>query len=263
MKAEFMTITPELAKIWLDTSDGNPRWAGNAKKVDEKMVKKISDDIKEGNWSPGNNSIAFDEHGHLIDGHHRLSAVVMSGIPVKSLVVFDVPKSGFQHIDENRSRTVAQRTGIDSRIVAVANVDFWTRTGISRTCQSSEVISKWVQNHPLVFQAYSISQKGKIHGIARKAPVIHGILCAMECGVSESVLTTFTESVNSGFTESESQSAAIVLRNMLLEYTRTARQNAVQLSKDTQSAIFDYVRSVPRKRPYNSKNGVYSDMLNL
>lgn len=262
MDCKFLLITPEMAESWLKTSEGNPRWSNKDKKVEEKNVKKIADDISSGKWNPGNNSIAFDEEGHLIDGHHRLSAVIMCGLPIFSLVVYGVPKSGLQHIDENRTRTISQRTGIDKRIVAVCNIDFWVKQGISKTCQSAEVVSEWAKNHPSVFDAHDISQKGSQHGVGRKAAVVHGIMCAIECGISTKTLEKFMESVNTGFTENQNQSSAIVLRNMLIEYKRVARRNSVQLSMDTQSAIFDYIKGVNRKRPYNSKNGIYSDILN-
>ena len=101
LKSIYMQITPELADEWLKTSKGNPRWKNGKKLFDKQKVDKIANDIVNGNWNPGNNSIGFNKEGNLLDGHHRLMAITVANIPVFSLVTFGIDKKGELHIDEN------------------------------------------------------------------------------------------------------------------------------------------------------------------
>lgn len=261
MDALFLQITPEMASKWIESSKGNPRWARDGKIADQKRVSQIAEDIKSGNWNPGNNSIAFDEEGVLVDGHHRLCAIVKAGIPVKSLVVYGIEKTGLQHIDENRPRCVSQRLNVDSQVVAAANFHFWMMNSLTKASETSEVISKWIELHPDIYTALSLVRQGGRHAIAKKACVVHGTLCALECGVDENIISKFMESVNSGFISDLSESPAIVLRNMLIKPYSKARSMSVLLDCSTQNAISDYVLGVPRKKAYSIPHGVYFDSL--
>lgn len=259
MNVEFMEITPKMAETWLSTSKGNPRWK-TGKIVDRFKVDKIANDIMNGKWNPANNSIAFDENNCLVDGHHRLTAIKNSGISVKSLVVFGVTSSGLQHIDESDMRRVHQRIGVDSQIVSAANYHFWL-LGERNRAKTSEVVSEWILQHPLVYTAKDICVKGSNHAIAKKSFVVHGTMCALECGIEADRLYRFMEIVNSGFSGSVFESPAIVLRNMLLKSYRAERSVGIVLDYATQAAIHDYIDGVQRKRAYTEKSGVYFDNL--
>ena len=73
----------------------------------------------------------------------------------------------------------------------------------------------------------------------------------------------FTESVNTGFVlgKGDSESAAIVLRNMLIKKPSKRKSDTVMLSFATQSAISDYIAGVPRRKSYTSSSGCYFDAL--
>lgn len=257
-----MEITPSTAREWLETSRGNPRWKGK-KMVDKLRVATISDDIKNGNWNPGNNSIAFDENGFLVDGHHRLSAIIASGIPVSSLVVFGLSDLSVQHIDENRPRTVSQRIDVDNQIVAAANMHFWILNTLTKSSETSENIKKWIGDHPAVFDALSICRKGAGTSICKRSYVVHAVMCAIEYGVSELKLVDFANAVNSGFADIETGSAAIVCRNMLLKNSPAMRTrgNKVRMDFCVQSAIRDFVDGIQRRRAYSADSGFYFDEL--
>lgn len=130
VKIEF--VTPSLAAKWLATSEGNPRWrhSKNNKVVDNTRVKMIANDIASGNWNPGNNTIAFDTNGCLKDGHHRLSAVIKAGIGVDMIVVYGVDEKGQGHIDDNRRRTDAQRSGYDQSVLSVPVIHMAMLVGV-------------------------------------------------------------------------------------------------------------------------------------
>lgn len=259
MDVKYIEISPALASVWLESSKGNPRWR-NGKIVDKNRVSKIASDIKNGDWNPGNNSIAFDSSGALVDGHHRLSAIVKANIPVWSIVVTGIEGNGLKHIDENRSRTVSQRLGIDKQAVAVANCRNNAVRGFYRSdALTSEEVLSFVERHPLIYDAIQISCFGSNHPIGKKAGVQDGILAALECGVSVNTVQNFAKCVNSGFISGDHESAAIVLRNTLLRVQFRARSDSVSIDFSTQSAISDFVNGVSRKKSYQSNKGIFSD----
>lgn len=263
MDLQYILITPEMASQWLKTSNGNPRWRTSGKLTNPDAVMKIRDDIINGRWNPGNASIAFDSGGKLVDGHHRLSAIVAAGIPVYSIVVRGISEKGLQHIDDNHVRTIHQRLGVDNLIPAVANIHFWSIGSLTKSSETSEAISVWINQHPLVFTARSAAGQGADISICRKSGVVHGALCALECGESEHSIFNFMRIANSGFAEGQKESSAIVLRNMLLRNKYFTRSDKLLLTYATQSAIHDFVNGIPRKREYTSKTGCYFDKLVL
>lgn len=102
-RVSIETITPALAADWLKSNaeynrKERPRW-----------VHELAASIKDGRWVINGESIVFDEDGFLIDGQHRLSAVVESGIPIRSVVVRDVSRDSFKTIDSGHRRTGADR----------------------------------------------------------------------------------------------------------------------------------------------------------
>lgn len=102
VKASLSTITPMLAERWLTQIPDYQR------KVDPKQVDKITAAILKGDWAENGATIVFNEEGHVIDGQHRLHAIVKSGKTVRSLVVRGVSKAErtFQTIGDEKSRKV-------------------------------------------------------------------------------------------------------------------------------------------------------------
>lgn len=82
MKAEVKTITPELAKEYLRHNDSN-------RALRRTRVLQYAHDMKEGKWNLTGQGITFGKDGNLLDGQHRLHAVVFSGVSVDFLVVTD------------------------------------------------------------------------------------------------------------------------------------------------------------------------------
>jgi hypothetical protein len=56
------------------------------RKIHNSVVKSISMQMQKGEWSTTHQGIAFDTDGRLIDGQHRLSAVVDSGVTIEMMV---------------------------------------------------------------------------------------------------------------------------------------------------------------------------------
>jgi hypothetical protein len=78
-------ITPMLAEKWLETVPEYQR------KIKQRRIDTLALAITKGEWRMNGATIVFNEKGELIDGQHRLHAIVKAGKPVYSLVVRGVP----------------------------------------------------------------------------------------------------------------------------------------------------------------------------
>jgi hypothetical protein len=91
------TITPELAALWL-------QHAGPQRRVRPRAVKRLEREIRSGRWRANGATITFAVNGWLIDGHHRLQAIVNTGITVRALVVRDLQPEVVTTVDTNTVR---------------------------------------------------------------------------------------------------------------------------------------------------------------
>ena len=79
-KFEVHDITPEMAKTILTYRNKNNR------KYRYNQLAKLSDAIEKGEWKVTHQCIAFDKDGNLIDGQHRLAAILQTGKTLPILV---------------------------------------------------------------------------------------------------------------------------------------------------------------------------------
>ena len=103
-------FTPAVAKAILDTQNKGNR------PIRYRTVDLLVSDMVLGEWQPASaDAICFDPEGNLINGQHRLTAVVRSGVSVSMLVGRNIPAESFQVIDRGIKRTNAddvQRMGM-------------------------------------------------------------------------------------------------------------------------------------------------------
>jgi hypothetical protein len=123
LEARVMLVTPELATRWLEKNheENRPiRW---------QAVEAMANDIRSGAFKLTHQAIAFSEAGALLDGQHRLSAVVTSGESVRMLVVRNTAGEFSDPIDRGRPRAVSMLLRISNREAAALNVLRWLELG--------------------------------------------------------------------------------------------------------------------------------------
>ena len=113
IRMQLVTITPALASDYL---------AGNSinRPLRKRVVERYADDMKKGRWEITHQGIAVDNDGTLLDGQHRLHAVIKAGVPVKMMVTVGIDSSAFANIDKLVPRTDADSLRIDRRVVECA-----------------------------------------------------------------------------------------------------------------------------------------------
>lgn len=115
MNPKFMTITPEVAASFLKHNTDNRNKRGW-------WVNGLANMIKRGEWIPTHQGVAFSQSGKLIDGQHRLEAIVEANIPVEMLVVTGVRDDAYKVLDNGIKRTMADLTGMHMRTAEVCRV---------------------------------------------------------------------------------------------------------------------------------------------
>lgn len=82
---------------------------GKQRKISDDWVSILASDMENGNWDDGAvNPIKITKDGKLIDGQHRLMAVLESGKNIWFWVARGCDEGEFVHTDENKTRKAGQ-----------------------------------------------------------------------------------------------------------------------------------------------------------
>ena len=100
-------ITPEYAQEILDQKNNNNRTIKQTNL--NRLVKAIDND----EWQVTNQGIAFDSEGNLLDGQHRLLAIVKTGQALKIMVARNMNPKIFHCVDKGVARTAADSLFIE------------------------------------------------------------------------------------------------------------------------------------------------------
>lgn len=79
--SERVKITPELAQHYLTFNRNN--WD-----VIPNRIEAYADEMRRGEWIENGDSIVFTKNARLIDGQHRLQAIIKSGVTIFTQVVY-------------------------------------------------------------------------------------------------------------------------------------------------------------------------------
>lgn len=91
-------VTPNLACEWLQNNNFN-------RPVRNAHVTMVASELSSGRWRLNGESVIFDHEGNLLDGQHRLWAIVESSTAAPTVVVRGVAKESFATIDSGVKRT--------------------------------------------------------------------------------------------------------------------------------------------------------------
>ena len=110
--SQWMDVTPEMALRWLENNFRN-------RKLSDDVVAAYARDMRNGVWVPTHQGVAFNDRDELIDGQHRLRAIVLSGKTIKMMVTFGLPSviegaemTTMDAVDRGRTRSVAHQLKI-------------------------------------------------------------------------------------------------------------------------------------------------------
>jgi hypothetical protein len=99
IQSEVIDISPEFAAELLENKNTRNR------PLTRSTVLAYAKEMRNGNWTITHQGIALDTEGVLLDGQHRLAAVVEAGVTIPLMVSYDLPPETFATVDTGRRRT--------------------------------------------------------------------------------------------------------------------------------------------------------------
>lgn len=149
-----MLITPGIAADWLLRNTGN-------RPLRKRYAAALARDMSEGRWRFAAGTISFRRgDGALMDGQHRLEAVVLSGTDQFFLVVPNLDPEDMDVMDTGVKRTVGDALalgegweGVPARVAAaVARVGFQIDAGDfgMESAPTNPEMIEWARAHPQI-----------------------------------------------------------------------------------------------------------------
>ena len=106
MRSRVQTITPDRAAELLEANSTN-------RPVSKAVVRSFAEAMRRGEWMVTHQGIAFDVNGVLVDGQHRLAAIIEADRPVELTVFTEVGEGTFDVLDTGKRRTAADVLAIE------------------------------------------------------------------------------------------------------------------------------------------------------
>jgi hypothetical protein len=165
----MVLLTPDVAAEWLEKYNTSNR------KIQPTHVNTIARDIRAGNWMMNAQPIAFHGspwtgEGRLLNGQHRLEAVVKSDTPIEVMVATGVPEEAFATFDMHARHTHRKYIAKgDERVLAAAAKLQWRVDNelapADRSSPSASEIQATIEAHPELMEAFPISRKKEMQEI--------------------------------------------------------------------------------------------------
>ena len=127
LMTQLVNVTPAMAKTMLESNADNRNKRGW-------WVSGLANMMKRGEWITTHQGVAFDESGKLIDGQHRLEAIVEAEMTIPMLVVTGVSNQAYKVLDNGLKRTLADLTGVTPKTAEVCRV-------LARLCYNGSLTS--------------------------------------------------------------------------------------------------------------------------
>lgn len=118
MQTEIMKITSAMAQEWLKRNTRN-------RPLSDRRVKEYARDMQAGVWLLNGEAIKLATDGTILDGQHRLAAIVEADVALETLVVMGLPAHTQDTMDSGRRRTAGDALAINgvayaSNLAAIA-----------------------------------------------------------------------------------------------------------------------------------------------
>jgi hypothetical protein len=106
VRSKVHAITPKKAAEYLEANTSN-------RPLSRAIVKSFAEAMSRGDWKVTHQGIAFSSGGVLVDGQHRLAAIVEADIPVEMTVFTEVNEGTFDVLDTGKRRNAADVLALD------------------------------------------------------------------------------------------------------------------------------------------------------
>ena len=183
LRAVWIDVTPAQAEEWLTRNFRN-------RSISEDVVAAYARDMANGVWAATHQGIAFNDRDELVDGQHRLKAIIASGRTVRMMVTFGLPAkikdaevTTMDAIDRGRTRSVADQLKIQHGMKNGSVIAAVTAT-LGTLCYGERTRRLSVGQTLEIFRAFEpevlwlIERRSKEHGL-RAAGVLAAFAFAL------------------------------------------------------------------------------------
>lgn len=154
------TVTPEQAEAWLGRNKKN-------RHVRLGLVTQYARDMSSGNWQYTGEAIKFDTSGNLIDGQHRLKAIVEANVPVETEVLRDLSPEAMDVLDSGAKRTFGDMLSLHgytaaNTLAAAARIALRVDAGAiygNKFKPTPQEIKAWVEANPDITDSVEIGSR--------------------------------------------------------------------------------------------------------
>ena len=149
MNIKEIVMTPAMAKALLLKNTNN-------RSLREHQTQYLARELKRDAWITNLDPIAVSTEGVLLNGQHRLSAIVRANKAAKVLFTDDADPSVFPVIDRGLGRTVADATGLTNSLVADAVLIAYFLTGDRARVpvdKIQDIVEWWKPTHDALQEA--------------------------------------------------------------------------------------------------------------
>ena len=218
-------VTPELASAYLAANKRN-------RPLRKARVERYARDMTEGRWQMNGETIIISDEDNLLNGQHRLEAVVKAGVPVWMMVTTGVPESAFSTMDAGLTRTAGDVLGMKgvlnfNQVAAVARICLNYKDGVGlSTPRTNLEIEEALELHPEI-ETY-VSSHNKIYNLAHSSIVIATCYLAQRFGIdTENSVDDFVRGVSTGVNLDEFD-ARLTYRNKIIAMTADKQRRPEQ-----------------------------------
>lgn len=255
MKFETKRVGPAQAKILLSNNPSN-------RKPSKKRVEELANEMMAGRWMQNGDTIRIGKNKVLLDGQHRLMAIVESGVSLELAIAYDLDPNVFSTIDRGKKRSTADILHITGERNAAE---------VAATCRwilmyrFSDRARKWMNDkdasrisidyyidlmakegndiHQSVETIKPFKPKIIAPSIAMSLHVLFRLACGPDAERSMRLSTEFWEMVLTG-ASLEDKSPELALRNRLVD-------NAISMKKFSHRTLFALCVDAWNLRVYN------------
>ena len=244
-------ITPTFAEAVLSQCNGHNR------KLIDAHAERLSQEMKAGRWWLSHQGIAFSPNRVLLDGQHRLWAVILSGVTVPMRVFFNEPGESLNVIDVVQARrsdevlTLAGGLGVVNRAELATLRAMVTGLGTYHRMSPGAEAEILAKHREAIAFAHEILPAARYAGVA--TAVTRAVLARAFYSVDRASLRHFADVLQSATAFSENDQPITMLLKFLLvdavqnrhgrpetreRYGKTERALAAYLMGDSLSKLY-------------------------
>ena len=244
----FVLIDPMMAEEMLAYNHPDNR------RYREDWVRQIAIDMSNGNFTTNVDAIAFDENGFLVNGQHRLRAIVKSNTAQWCLVIYNAPinRKAMMNIDTHARRTIKEsyymagdRDPVLQSMFSVGLGFLKLEFGIPRITRAQ--LRDFIMGNHDLFERTLVATGRRSHKIKMQSVVAVGVMAAIINGEDEEALCSFCRVyAKSDITDMQNfePKHALDLREYMRGGHGTYKADTLQY---VETCIYAYLHKVKRK----------------